>query len=604
MNIKNIKINKKVASKLVAYTLAGTMTATVLSGCNYSLLDTTYHFDKAMINNETSSILLNVKSWRDYQGEQIQIITDDNFVLLTSSFDTHCFSGNSDSYSAEIISDMLTSEVYDLANKNEKGIYNKSFFDTQWTFNKAIIFNGNNAVIIPIIKWRDYDGEQLQVVTSFGMTLLLSSFNSKLVYDEKSSMKAYDFAKMYVGEDGKVEDLSKDLTGTSSFNYDIIDTKFSFNKVMILKDNAVTILSIDEWNDYEGEQLQIKVSDGPKMLTAAYDAILINDQNSNLKAIDIAKYLSDKVNDVSNDEAKGVFNKQILDLDYGFSSSIITNRDSASAIKLKEWNDYEGEQLQIILNTGDIILGTSMTINLLNNGTNTLNTSSIARFYTINNGKCIDEVNNEILSTTYNKTFIDFTKNNFKYALKINNDNITILPLKSWKDYENASETEKYIDSDGNVKTRTVKGEPNCEQLQLVLPDGTALLTTAYNTVLVDNKRDILEIAELFRGSNGVVIDLTPVLGEPSNSTWNKTIFDTRYTFDSAIISNGDKNIVVDVYKWHDYVDGEQVQLTFNDRTNILTSYYNTTLVSSKSEGIVELLSNAFQGIYDNGRTR
>ena len=603
MKIKNLKINKKIMSKLAAIALVGTMATTSLSGCNFSLVDTTYNFNKVMVNSDSSSILMNVKSWKDYQGEQLQIITDDNFVLLTSSFDTQCFSGNSDKYSAKVISNDITDEVYDLANDESNGIYNKQLFDTQWTFNKAIIFNGNKATIIPVANWKDYEGEQLQVITPFGMTLLLSSFNSKLVYDENSIMKAYDFAKMYVGKDGEVVDLSESVDKTS-FNYDIIDTEYNFNKVMILKDKTATIMSIDKWTDYEGEQLQMYINNGPELLTAAYEAVLINDQNSEIKASYIASFLSDNVTDLSNDESKGIFNKQIIDLDYGFSTSIISNDNSESTVKITQWNDYDGEQLQIILDTGDTILGTSMTLSLLNNGTTDLNTSVIAKYYAGDNGKCIDEVNNEILLSGFNKTLIDIGNNSFKYALKLNDGNVTIIPLQSWKDYENSSRSERYIDSDGNVRTRTVKGDPNCEQLKLFLPDDTVLLTTAYNTILVNNESDIKDIAELFRGKDGVIIDLTDRLGEPNNSSWNKIFFDTRYSFDSAIISNGDKNIVVDVYTWHDYVDGEQVQITFDDMTDILTSYYNTTLVSSGSDGIVELLSNAFKGIESNGKTK
>ena len=62
MKIKNLNINKKAISKLLSYTLAGTITASALSGCNYSLIDTTYHFDKTLINSKESSILLTVLS--------------------------------------------------------------------------------------------------------------------------------------------------------------------------------------------------------------------------------------------------------------------------------------------------------------------------------------------------------------------------------------------------------------------------------------------------------------------------------------------------------------------------------------------------------------
>ena len=532
------------------------------------------------------------------------LYNDSEAIIPHNGMTENSLKGLSDSLCLNIVQYHITPTYRDIVSMTGNGEVSTLLgYEFSFSSDSGETLLGNKATIIPVANWKDYEGEQLQVITPFGMTLLLSSFNSKLVYDENSIMKAYDFAKMYVGKDGEVVDLSESVDKTS-FNYDIIDTEYNFNKVMILKDKTATIMSIDKWTDYEGEQLQMYINNGPELLTAAYEAVLINDQNSEIKASYIASFLSDNVTDLSNDESKGIFNKQIIDLDYGFSTSIISNDNSESTVKITQWNDYDGEQLQIILDTGDTILGTSMTLSLLNNGTTDLNTSVIAKYYAGDNGKCIDEVNNEILLSGFNKTLIDIGNNSFKYALKLNDGNVTIIPLQSWKDYENSSRSERYIDSDGNVRTRTVKGDPNCEQLKLFLPDDTVLLTTAYNTILVNNESDIKDIAELFRGKDGVIIDLTDRLGEPNNSSWNKIFFDTRYSFDSAIISNGDKNIVVDVYTWHDYVDGEQVQITFDDMTDILTSYYNTTLVSSGSDGIVELLSNAFKGIESNGKTK
>lgn len=63
----------------------------------------------------------------------------------------------------------------------------------------------------------------------------------------------------------------------------------------------------------------------------------------------------------------------------------------------------------------------------------------------------------------------------------------------------------------------------------------------------------------------------------------NKTMFDTEYTFDKAVINLGDKTIVVDVDKWNDY-DGEQLQIITDDGTVILTSSYNCILLKTDSD--------------------
>lgn len=556
----------------------------LLSGCNRTMFDTKYGFDKALIFGDDSAIVLDVKDWHDYSGEQIQLTTDDNFVLLTSSFDTNCFYGESTSYSIDDIALNGTSseEVYYL-NRDEVGapIYNKDILDTHWRFNKAVTFNKNNALILPIGDWKDYSGEQLQVITPDGLTMILSSFNSKLMYDGESEISAYDFASSYVGSDGKVIDLAGDVK--TDFNYDIIDMEFDFNKAIIVKDNSVLILPIYEWCDYEGEQLQIKVVNGPTMVTAAYDTILLNDVTSKIKAIDIAKALSDNVVDLAEGyNQDGFFNKTILDFNNGFTNVIFSNDNSSSTLKINEWCDYEGEQLQVKFENGDVILSSSVMLDLINGGTSSINASSIGESYTAL-GKVIDRSNGDISEEFYNKTVFDF-ENKFRYALKVVDGNVTIIPLKKWKDFYNTDGTENTDDS------------PNCEQIQLIMPDDTAIVTTAYDTLLVKNSSDILEIAELFRGKDGVISDLREYVGEASVDGWNYSLFDTKYKFTHAILNSGDCNQVFPIMNWLDFSEGEQLQLNLNDNTGFLTSFVNTTLVDPATPGIEEVIAKAFSG--------
>lgn len=66
-----------------------TITALVLlGGCesNKTIVDLNYKFDKANIRLQTGeSITVKVKSWKDYEGEQIQIIAKDGTVYLVNS---------------------------------------------------------------------------------------------------------------------------------------------------------------------------------------------------------------------------------------------------------------------------------------------------------------------------------------------------------------------------------------------------------------------------------------------------------------------------------------------------------------------------------------
>lgn len=574
--------NKFKGSKKSSFITMLCLSMVLNSGCNRTAFDTKYGFDKAVINGKDSSVVLDVNQWKDYSGEQIQLTTTDNFVLLTSSFDTNCFYGNSNDYSAFNVIENAGNEIYHLTlDENGVPIYNKDFIDTNWKFNKSITFNGNKALILPIGIWTDYSGEQLQVVTNDGLSLVLSTYHSKLVYDNDSKISAYDFASGYVSSNGKVLDLSSDYN--VDFNYDFIDTEYKFDKAIVFKDDSAVILPISQWRDYEGEQLQLKIYNGPTIVTASYDTILVDDANSKIKAIDVANGLSDNVVDLSNGYSlDSYYNKTFFDFNYGFSNVIFSNDNSSSVLPISQWCDYEGEQLQIKLENGDVILSSSMMLDLVNGGTDKINASLLGKCY-VSDGKIIDKSNGNITEVGHNKTIFDFEQS-FNYALKVVNGNVTIIPLQSWKDFYNIDGSDSQEDS------------PNCEQIQLVLPDGTAIVTTAYDTCLVKCNSNIHDIAELFRSSEGVVSDLTSFVGEPNNSGWNFSFFDTRYYFTYAIMNmNGDMQ-VFPLKNWLDFSEGEQLQINFNDDTGILTSFVNTTLVDPYTEGIEEIIAKAFAG--------
>lgn len=59
----------------------------------------------------------------------------------------------------------------------------------------------------------------------------------------------------------------------------------------------------------------------------------------------------------------------------------------------------------------------------------------------------------------------------------------------------------------------------------------------------------------------------------------NKTIVDTTYTFDKAIINLGEEYITIKVKSWTDYQDGDQIQVTANDGTTYLVHSSNITLI-------------------------
>lgn len=588
VNTTNIKKQKSKKLKLSSFLLCGLLSTNLLTGCNRTVFDTKYGFDKALILGDDTSIIANVINWKDYEGEQLQFVTSDGLIILSSSFDTNCFYGSSTNYSIEKVAKNAISseeEIYTIGEEQEKTTFNLDLLDTNWKFNKSITFNGNNALILPVAEWKDYEGEQLQIITPDGLIANLCSYNSKLINDEFSNTKAQDFASYYVGNDGNVTDLSTNVKINGAFNKDIIDTKLGFNKAIIIKDNSVLILPISKWCDYEGEQLQLQIENGPLVVTAAYDTILINDISSTTKALDIAKSLSSNVIDLSADytyDSPIIYNGTIIDLNYGFTNGIISNDNSATALKINKWCDYEGEQLQIELPNGDVILTSSIFLDLLNGGTSSLNATSLAGDYINENGKLIDKSNGNYESSVYNTYLLD-TELKFKYALKVINGNVTIIPLKKWQDFAN---------TDGN---KDKENSPNCEQLQLILPDKTAIVTTAYDTILVKTD-NIMDIAELFRGAEGVINDLTSYVGQPDVSGWNISLFDTKYHFSYAIFNNDSSTQIFPISKWRDYSEGEQLQLQFSDNTGFLTSFVNTTLVDPQTENIENIIAASFSG--------
>ena len=78
--------------KIKFFTLITTigLCAAMLFGCNKDLFDTNYTFDKAIIYMGSNAIpmVLDIKQWKDYEGEQLQLILADDSIVLVSSFNT------------------------------------------------------------------------------------------------------------------------------------------------------------------------------------------------------------------------------------------------------------------------------------------------------------------------------------------------------------------------------------------------------------------------------------------------------------------------------------------------------------------------------------
>lgn len=85
--------------------------------------------------------------------------------------------------------------------------------------------------------------------------------------------------------------ISSTLLLSGCGNYTILDTKYSFNKAIIFDEDSATIIEIEKWTDYDGEQLQLQTKDGAFILTSSYDTKLMDDRNSDISAEDLVRSL-------------------------------------------------------------------------------------------------------------------------------------------------------------------------------------------------------------------------------------------------------------------------------------------------------------------------
>lgn len=76
-------MRKKMLSILFVLAVGST-----LVGCgNKTMIDTVKRYDRAIIRLADGTVVdVEIKSWSDYDGEQIQIVAKDGTVYLTSSF--------------------------------------------------------------------------------------------------------------------------------------------------------------------------------------------------------------------------------------------------------------------------------------------------------------------------------------------------------------------------------------------------------------------------------------------------------------------------------------------------------------------------------------
>ena len=65
---------------------------------------------------------------------------------------------------------------------------NQQIFDTNYTYTRAYLKIDDKWIDVPISKWCDYEGEQIQIILTDGSVILTSSYNC-ILYNGKLPKK-------------------------------------------------------------------------------------------------------------------------------------------------------------------------------------------------------------------------------------------------------------------------------------------------------------------------------------------------------------------------------------------------------------------------------
>ena len=83
---------KKIKNIILLSTIVALCLLSLVS-CNQQIFDTNYTYTRAYLKIDDKWIDVPIAKWRDYEGEQIQIILTDGSVILTSSYNCILYNG-------------------------------------------------------------------------------------------------------------------------------------------------------------------------------------------------------------------------------------------------------------------------------------------------------------------------------------------------------------------------------------------------------------------------------------------------------------------------------------------------------------------------------
>ena len=161
---------------------------------------------------------------------------------------------------------------------------NKQIVDFNKSFNVAVEPNGDSISVVGIVNYNDYEGSQVQFVTTDGLRVLSSTHQLQLV--KAHSEEALDAYTTALQDEDDVVMYYDDIEYEGVFNKKLIDLAYSFNKAIILKDESALIVDLDTWRDYDDDKIQIRLPDSTCILTEIDKVKLVYDENAEEGAVE------------------------------------------------------------------------------------------------------------------------------------------------------------------------------------------------------------------------------------------------------------------------------------------------------------------------------
>lgn len=208
--MKNLKLYKKAA--ILGTT--GLITLTSLTGCNKQVIDFNKSFNVVVEKNSDNISVMGISKYADYNGSQVQYITEDGLIILSSTLQTQLLKCNDEK--------AMSNYVYSLTDTKENIVFydelsdtsidysvdnwNKKIVDFTYSFNKAMILSDDTVTILQLDTWKDYEeDDKIQIKLQDGTCIFTDIDKVKLINDknaQEDSLKNY--AISLVGSEDKV----------------------------------------------------------------------------------------------------------------------------------------------------------------------------------------------------------------------------------------------------------------------------------------------------------------------------------------------------------------------------------------------------------------